>query len=131
MRVPSTITKVRPFAAGPAQHRRERGGKAGEQAHGLAETAGVSIPTVLTWRGRYQKSGISGLGDAPHPGRPRTTDDCDRGTDSATQAAGGHALVLQVAGREAKELSGYGGTCLAGLWDPAPARRVVPLLHRS
>ncbi len=29
---------------------------------------------MLTWRGRYQRAGIAGLGDAPRAGRPRTVD---------------------------------------------------------
>lgn len=40
----------------------------------IAGAVGVSVPTVLTWRGRYQRSGIAGLGDAPRPGRPRRID---------------------------------------------------------
>ncbi|MFN8073880.1 MAG: IS630 family transposase [Kineosporiaceae bacterium] len=40
----------------------------------IAAALGVSVPTVLTWRGRYQKSGLAGLGDLARPGRPRTVD---------------------------------------------------------
>jgi len=38
----------------------------------VAEELGVSIPTVLLWRRRFKEHGLAGLGDAPHPGRPRT-----------------------------------------------------------
>jgi transposase len=40
----------------------------------IAQEVGVSIPTVLQWRDRYQKAGLAGLGDAPRPGRPRRID---------------------------------------------------------
>ena len=39
-----------------------------------AELVGVSLPTVRLWRRRYLELGLSGLGDAPRPGRPRTID---------------------------------------------------------
>jgi hypothetical protein len=34
----------------------------------------VSRPTVIDWRGRYDRSGIAGLTDEPHTGRPRALD---------------------------------------------------------
>ena len=37
----------------------------------IASEVGVSIPTVLLWRRRFMESGLAGLDDAPHPGRPR------------------------------------------------------------
>ena len=40
----------------------------------IAASVGVSVPTVLTWRSRYLKAGIAGLGDAPRSGRPRHID---------------------------------------------------------
>ena len=40
----------------------------------IAATVGVSVPTVLMWRQRYQSRGLQGLGDAPRSGRPRTVD---------------------------------------------------------
>jgi transposase len=40
----------------------------------IAAAVGVSVPTVLTWRDRYQRAGIGGLGDAPRSGRPRRID---------------------------------------------------------
>ncbi|WP_425956139.1 helix-turn-helix domain-containing protein [Xylanimonas sp. McL0601] len=36
----------------------------------IAPAVGVSVPTVLTWRDRYQRSGLARLGDAPRPGHP-------------------------------------------------------------
>jgi transposase-like protein len=41
----------------------------------IARRAGVSQPTVLSWKRRYAVEGIGGLEDRPHPGKPRTTDD--------------------------------------------------------
>ncbi len=38
----------------------------------IADELGVSVPTVLLWRRRFKERGLAGLGDAPHPGRPRT-----------------------------------------------------------
>ncbi len=38
----------------------------------IAGELGVSVPTVLLWRRRFKEQGLAGLGDAPHPGRPRT-----------------------------------------------------------
>ena len=40
----------------------------------IAERCGVSRPTVIGWRARYQESGMAGLHDAPRPGGPRTLD---------------------------------------------------------
>jgi len=35
---------------------------------------GVSVPTVLKWRGRFARAGPGGLGDEPRSGRPRQVD---------------------------------------------------------
>jgi transposase len=40
----------------------------------IAEVVGVSLPTVLLWRDRYQDRGLAGLGDEARSGRPRTVD---------------------------------------------------------
>jgi len=40
----------------------------------IAEQLGVSRPTVIGWRERYQRAGIPGLTDAPRSGRPRSID---------------------------------------------------------
>jgi transposase len=40
----------------------------------IAERVGVSRPTVIEWRARYERSGIAGLADEPRPGRPRVVD---------------------------------------------------------
>jgi CRP-like cAMP-binding protein len=38
----------------------------------IAERLGVSRPTVIAWRKRYAREGLTGqLGDRPRPGRPR------------------------------------------------------------
>jgi len=41
----------------------------------IGRRVGVSRPTVLTWRGRYEQSGIGGLGDLDRSGRPPVIDD--------------------------------------------------------
>jgi transposase len=40
----------------------------------IAELAGSTVTTVLSWRNRYQSKGIAGLADAPRSGRPRELD---------------------------------------------------------
>jgi transposase/DNA-binding CsgD family transcriptional regulator len=40
----------------------------------IADMVGVSRPTVVGWRNRYQAKGLAGLEDEPRPGRPRTID---------------------------------------------------------
>lgn len=41
----------------------------------IAELVGVSVPTVLLWRGRYLEDGLDGLMDRPKSGRPRVIDE--------------------------------------------------------
>ncbi len=40
----------------------------------IAELVGVSRPTVIGWRQRYTRAGLSGLADGARSGRPRTVD---------------------------------------------------------
>jgi transposase len=40
----------------------------------IAELVGVSRPTVISWRARYERSGVGGLVDEARSGRPRTID---------------------------------------------------------
>jgi transposase len=40
----------------------------------IARLVGVSRPTVIDWRARYERSGLAGLDDAARSGRPRTID---------------------------------------------------------
>ncbi|MDQ3029781.1 MAG: IS630 family transposase [Actinomycetota bacterium] len=40
----------------------------------IADLVGMSRPTVIGWRDRYQAKGIAGLEDEQRPGRPRTID---------------------------------------------------------
>jgi transposase len=46
----------------------------GESNTAIAELAGVSRPTVIGWRQRYQARGLAGLDDERRPGRPRRVD---------------------------------------------------------
>jgi transposase len=50
----------------------------------IAERVGVSVPTVLKWRGRYQRAGLAGLSDLERPGRPRHVDHRDIVTATLT-----------------------------------------------
>jgi transposase len=39
----------------------------------IAERLGISRPTVIAWRSRYAREGLTGqLADRPRPGRPQT-----------------------------------------------------------
>lgn len=40
----------------------------------IADRMQVARQTVITWRGRYERSGLAGLADQPRSGRPRTID---------------------------------------------------------
>jgi transposase len=40
----------------------------------IAQRVGVSRPTVIGWRVRYEQSGLAGLEERPRPGRPRVID---------------------------------------------------------
>jgi transposase len=53
----------------------------------IARTIGVSRPTVIGWRDRYQRGGIKGLDDEPRSGRPPEIDEAD--VVVATLADGG------------------------------------------
>jgi transposase len=46
----------------------------GESNTAIAAKVGVSRPTVLAWRERYQAKGLAGLDDEPRSGRPREID---------------------------------------------------------
>ncbi len=46
----------------------------GKSNTAIADKVGMSRPTVLDWRTRYAREGMSGLDDDPRPGRPRTID---------------------------------------------------------
>jgi transposase len=43
----------------------------------IARTAGVSRPTVIAWRDRYEQGGIAALGDEPRSGRPPLISEAD------------------------------------------------------
>jgi transposase len=46
----------------------------GDSNTSIAKQLGVSRPTVIGWRRRYEEFGVPGLYDAPRPGPPRTVD---------------------------------------------------------
>ena len=43
----------------------------------IARMAGVSRPTVIAWRGWYERGGIAGLDDEPRSGRPAEISEAD------------------------------------------------------
>ena len=44
----------------------------GRPANEIADRVGCSIPTVKTWRARYERDRLDGLRDLPKSGRPLT-----------------------------------------------------------
>jgi transposase len=50
----------------------------GRPASEIAQRVGCSIPTVKTWRSRYQRDRLDGLRDLPKSGRPLTYDQAVR-----------------------------------------------------
>ena len=46
----------------------------GESNTAIAQRVGVTRPTVIGWRDRYEAAGLDGLADEPRSGRPRTVD---------------------------------------------------------
>jgi transposase len=48
----------------------------------IANTVGVSRPTVISWQDRYQASEIAGRHDQPWSGRPGDQRDQGRGGDA-------------------------------------------------
>jgi len=46
----------------------------GESNTAIAERVGVTRPTVIGWRERYETAGVDGLADEPRSGRPRSVD---------------------------------------------------------
>ncbi|HEV2368759.1 MAG TPA: IS630 family transposase [Acidimicrobiales bacterium] len=47
----------------------------GEGTSSISRRLGVSRPTVIQWRERYETQGLAGLDDAERPGRPKIVDD--------------------------------------------------------
>jgi putative transposase len=50
----------------------------GKTMSAVAQTLGVSYPTVLAWRAKYQAQGLECLYDAPRSGRPPQLDGLQR-----------------------------------------------------
>ena len=66
-----------------------------------SEGRGVSRPTVISWRARYEQSGMAGSGRSAASGSRRgrsTTARSYRDVDAAAEEARGHALVDPAAG---------------------------------
>lgn len=66
----------------------------GRTMQSVAQTLGVSYPTILTWRDKYHRQGLKCLHDAPRSGRPIVIDGKQRATVTAlacSQAPAGHA----------------------------------------
>jgi transposase len=66
----------------------------GKTMQAVAQTLGVSYPTVLAWRDRYREKGLKCLSDAPRSGRPVAIDGIQRAKITAlacSDAPEGHA----------------------------------------
>jgi len=69
------LTRSSTVAAGLAQRARiVLAAGSGMANTAIAEQVGVSVPTVLKWRGRFAARGLAGLGDRARSGRPRVVD---------------------------------------------------------
>lgn len=65
----------------------------GKTMSAVAQTLGVSYPTVLAWRDKYQREGLQCLYDAPRSGRPVVIDGKQRAKVTAlacSDAPAGH-----------------------------------------
>ena len=101
----------------------------------IARLAGVSRPTVITWRERYESGGIPALEDARRSGRPAEIDEVEVvarswRTTVSSAAAGDHALVGSVPGLRAGHLVRDRRPGLAQVGDPAAPARDVQTQHR-
>ena len=74
---PRVVRKLEDLARDPSTHRRRAAriqivlqAAAGISNREIAETTGVSVPTVILWRNRYAQLGLAGLDDRPRLGRP-------------------------------------------------------------
>jgi transposase len=66
----------------------------GKTLTAVAQTLGVSYPTILAWRDNYRRQGLQCLYDAPRPGRPIEIDGEQRAKITAlacSDAPQGHA----------------------------------------
>ena len=69
------LTRSSTVAAGLAQRARiVLAAGSGMANTAIAVQVGVSVPTVLKWRGRFAARGLEGLGDQARSGRPRVVD---------------------------------------------------------
>src|SRR5665648_210657 len=69
------LTRSSTVAAGLAQRARiVLAAGSGMANTAIAVQVGVSVPTVLKWRGRFAARGLAGLGDRARSGRPRVVD---------------------------------------------------------
>src|SRR5665648_200930 len=69
------LTRSSTVAAGLAQRARiVLAAGSGMANTAIAEQVGVSVPTVLKWRGRFAAKGLAGLVDQARSGRPRVVD---------------------------------------------------------
>lgn len=69
----------------------------------IARTVGVSRPTVISWRDRYQRGGVKALEDEPRSGRPPRIDEVD--VVVATLAGGGPPQQLGITHWSARHLA--------------------------
>ena len=102
----------------------------------IARAAGVSRPTVIGWRDRYQQGGIRALEDEPRSGRPPEIDEAD--VVVATLADDGRPPArLGITHWSARFLAAELGISfasrgpdLAEMEDPAAPARDVQVQHR-
>jgi transposase len=84
----------------------------------IARMVGVSRPTVISWRDRYQRGGIRALEDEPRSGRPPRIDEAD--VVVATLAGGGrppaHLGITHWSARHMAAELGISFASVARIW---------------
>ena len=99
----------------------------------IAQAVGVSVPTVVSWRRRYQARGCAGAGGrAPLGVSQAGASGAGRGRylGATAQEVRGHALVKPAAGPSPGHRQRHRGAGVAQLWDPALEVGDLQVLHR-
>ena len=99
----------------------------------IAQAVGVSVPTVVSWRRRYQAGGVRGLEDAPRSGRPRQVPR-ERVVAATLAPPPKRYGVTHWSSRLLARHLGIGNATVArvwrSLWDPALEVGDLQVLHR-
>ena len=87
----------------------------GQGTSSIARHLGVSRPTVISWRERYDARGLDGLFDAERSGRPKDVDDAAI-VVATLQTPPGHLGVTHWSSRLLGKQLGVGDATVARAW---------------